>query len=141
MANESILLINAIKSHNFILADKLWFNGARLSFPLATINESFEHKNIEILKWLYTRTNPNTTIRDLKWAFQYADIMFIYIIWNRIPEPDLIDTIDIIEIIINRGDYTFLQVLSILRKKSSVMFLEQINNFLSLKLFLKVSSK
>jgi hypothetical protein len=101
-------LVLALNRGNFHLADIIYKSGVRLTFEKNMIDYAKERKNIKLLNWICAKSNKRCEIADLKWAFAFGDEEYITRIWYNCAEPDTIDLIDIIEIIITRGHYLLL---------------------------------
>lgn len=111
-------LISALNKGDYYTATYIFDKGIRPSFPKELIRTAKATKNIRLLKWLYSRIGTQFSIEDLKWGFMYGDIQYVMFVWNSLIEkPDLIDTVDLLEIIVDRADGAFYDLLVLLRGK------------------------
>jgi hypothetical protein len=122
MFNSSDLVI-AIRNENFHLATKIYDSGIRLTFIKTMVTQAKKNKDIKFLNWSYLNMKPKLNIEDLKYAFNYGDSEFIINTWNLCEPPDFIETVDILEIIINRNcNNEFFNLFIALRKKHLKVF-------------------
>jgi hypothetical protein len=124
-------LVKALNDNNYELANNIYNNGVRITFIKEFINQTKKNRDIVKLKWIYLKLKNKLNIEDLKYAFKYGDTILITIVWNFCNLPDIIETIDILEIIINRSNNNeFFNLLSILRNKSLDEFKPQIEQLM-----------
>lgn len=121
--NLSATLVQSLNEKKYAEAKILWEKGIRMTFPKAMIEQAKNDRDMELLIWLYIFIRPELSIDDLKWAFKYGNECLIDFIWGKIPEPDIIDIIDILYIIASRGEESYVGLLNNMRTKPNTLWI------------------
>ena len=157
--SQNMDLVSALHRKEFKLADELWGRGIKMSFPQTMMINAKQSREIDILKWLILHIRPADLIIDINWSIEYGDVDLLRIvhdqvgatltsdhlkksfkrgekkiimyIWKNSSPPDFIETVDILQIILDGDDLDLLNLLVTLRGAPLKSYRGQIEQMLN----------